>query len=551
MVVNASRTDCPQQNLTPTIDLNALVAALTGKNTDGRPMSDDYDHLDDVKDGKPNLGDTPEPDPRPKDVRVGAINPYALVEAMIGNKLDRRSIETARIISDVLQTDYDELFDMSHESVLFAGLKLNERNRQAEDLDEKDMRILCERDLVTPDLSQVRRLDDIEKIGGKNMNDLRIKVAHMRNGKIRLIVDAKSLSQSVSNRNVTMSINELALPYRRMKGNWSPPNSSWEDMRDVFRDAMERRLLGDHDHRIGQLRREHEQRGFENRRGNENNGENIFEDPVQGASSNSWLIAAIFSVFWADPQAINRSARLNRRRNQDRDERDRQDGQERVLSVKFHDKGGRNNNSTDTVEVNYEVPVNNSTDEPVYCRSSDEREIWPSLYEKAFAKWIGGDSSNGSSRNSSQRPDLTRTHHGDPIKAMAQINGREPRYFFTDKHAGHALVGLVRASCVNFRCIEPMAAYTHATGEVYRGSNLVANHAYSVLGWFGRGEKQYVVLRNPFGVTEPAGLTSYPGLIDRVEPELWRPAPLLGREGVIALEARAFKEYFACIGVAN
>jgi hypothetical protein len=35
-----------------------------------------------------------------------------LVEAMIGHKLDRHSTSSARIISDVLQTDYDELFDL-------------------------------------------------------------------------------------------------------------------------------------------------------------------------------------------------------------------------------------------------------------------------------------------------------------------------------------------------------------------------------------------------------------------------------------------------------
>jgi len=263
---------------------------------------------------------------------------------------------------------------------------------------------------------------------------------------------------------------------------------------------------------------------------------NKFDDPVQGATSNSWLIAAIFSVFWADPSIINRCTRaLGLPSNKEE--------KKRTLAVKFHDKGGHNNAGSATIEVNYEIPINNSDDQPLYAHSSDGCEIWPSLYEKAFTKWITG--------GSTDRPDITQTHNGDPIKAMAQINGRDPQYFFTEKHSASELVGVVRSCSVNFKTIQPMCAYTYATGDMYRGSNLVANHAYSVLGWTSSGQNLYIIVRNPFGVTEPAGLTSYPGLVDRVEPEFWRPASLLDQGGVLALEVSSFKEFFACIGVAK
>jgi hypothetical protein len=263
---------------------------------------------------------------------------------------------------------------------------------------------------------------------------------------------------------------------------------------------------------------------------------NKFDDPVQGAMGNSWLIAAIFSVFWADPSVINRSTRSSEQPGEKNEKK-------RVFAIKFHDKGGENNGHTATVEVNYEIPINNSDNEPVYCRASDGCEIWPSLYEKAFAKWITG--------NSSDHPDITQTHSGDPIKAMAQINGKDPQYYFTDHCSPNELVGLVRSCSVNFKTINPMCAYTHASGNMYRGSNLVANHAYSVLGWASFGQNQYIILRNPWGVTEPVGLTSYPGLLDRVEPEFWRPASFLDYGGVLALDASSFKDYFACIGVAK
>lgn len=194
----------------------------------------------------------------------------------------------------------------------------------------------------------------------------------------------------------------------------------------------------------------------------------------------------------------------------------------------------------------------------MYCRSSDGLAIWPALYEKAFAKWIRGSQTGLSSWKAVSREgqqehvDMTELFQGDPVKAMAQINGREPEYYMTDKHEASDLVGLVRRCSVNRRTICPMVAWTHACdGGRYRGCNLVANHAYSVLGWssVGQGEKQYIIVRNPWGVTEPQGLTSYAGVLTRVEPEYWRPASLLDREGVMAIEVGAFKEYFQCLGV--
>lgn len=555
MVTSGSHSESPRGMTSNNIDAFALFEALTGRKIDrrsvpsssSRTMSEDYEVLGDDRDDRPILGEEPSPDEPPKDVNVGAINPYALVEAMIGHKLDRHSMHTARIISDFLQTDYEELFDMKHNSVLFAGLKLNEENRQAEELSEKEIQILEERDLVTPDLSRVKKLNDLEKIGLKEFGDTRIKMARMQNGKLRLILDGQSLGRTVGSRDVTETINELVLPFRHGKQDreWTPPNSSWRDMHEAFFRSIPRRFLMDGAPfglggglGLGSLNSHHALREMQY--------QHRFDDPTQGASSNSWLIAAIFSVFWANPAMINRSTGMISAPMDHRDQNDDDRNGRRTLSVKFHDKGGRNNAETDTVEVDYQIPVNNSTDMPVYARASDGYETWPALYEKAFVKWM-------TRTEDRDHVDITQAHNGDPIKAMAQLNGRDPRYYFTDRHSGAELAGVVRSCSVNKRTVCPMAAWTHATGDMFRGSNLVANHAYSVLGWVsgGQEENQYIIVRNPWGVTEPRGLTSYPGLLDRVEPEFWPPAALLDRDGVFSVEVQAFKKYFACIGVAK
>jgi hypothetical protein len=525
----------------------------------------------------------PRPDHRPRqEVNVGATNPYALVEALLGHKIDRREVNVARIIADTLQTDYDELFDLKHNSVLYAGLKLGENNRHAQQLHENDIKILNERDLVTPDLSQMRTLRDLERIGLRNLEHTRVKTARMQNGKLQITLDAESVAWTVSNYAVTESVNELVTRNRRNRhqhnrdneqnrqqddedrerdnnrerqnNGWYPPNSVWRNIDQVVYEQRPQKLIADINRlglrALGSPSQDSINFEIDNRRLNR------FDDPVQGATSNSWLIAAIFSVFWANPAVIRRASHSNIRNipsalcggqtsnscanscenNQENDRR-------RRLSIPFYDKGGRNNAHTRTVEVDYEVPVNRSSNDPIYARASGESDIWPALYEKAYAKWITG--------THSDRPDITQTAYGDPIKAMAQINNREPHYYYTSAHSANDLVSVVRNSSVNQKTINPMAAFTHATGCVYRGANLVANHAYSVLGWTSFGERQYIIVRNPWGVTEPAGLTSYPGVIDRVESNFWQPAYLVDGQGVLAIEEHAFREYFAAIGVAK
>ncbi|RFU28075.1 hypothetical protein B7463_g8262, partial [Scytalidium lignicola] len=434
-------------------------------------------------------------DPTPKDMHIGAINPYALVEAILGKKLDFNSAEFTQVMSDVLQTDYDELFDMKYDSVLYAGLKLNSKENAAEPLSARDMHTLTGEDLETPDLSKIEKVSDLQDIGFKDIGATKVKQAWMQNGKLNLVLHQHAVGGTLSNSALTSTISELVTHFRHAnKKEWTPPNCSWRDMGDFFKNITE------------------------------------FNDPVQGAVGNSWLIAAIFAVSWADPYAIVHGHRASNKGDA-----------KRVLAIKLHSKGGRNDSPTDTVEVNYDIVTNNSSNLPVYCRSSDTGEIWPSLYEKVFAKWI--------TRTSSDHPDITQIGTGDPVKAMAQINDKTPHYYFTSSRSASDLLGLVRANCMNFRTINPMTAWTHASDRTYKGSNIVANHAYTVLGWASQGGKQYIILRNPWGVNESAGLTTYPGLLDTFDTTFWNPANMLDRGGVFALEPSAFSRYFAGLGV--
>jgi hypothetical protein len=437
-------------------------------------------------------------DPAPNDLAVGAINPYALVEALLSRRIRWNSPESAKIICDTLQTDYDELFDMNYNPVLHAGLRLNDKENVAERLSSRDMHILTGEDMETPPLGKIERVDDLQDIGLKEIGHTRVKHARIQNGKLKLVLNPENLGDAkrLSNVNVTESIAELATPFRRDKKEWSPPSSSWQHMDETLKRDTE------------------------------------FNEPVQGAVGNSWLIAALSAVAWSDPARIKHRTRRTGRGEH-----------ERVMDVQFYSKGGKNDGPTRKVEVTDEVIANDSCNQVVYARSSDNGEAWPSLYEKAYAKWITGDSSD--------RPDITQTAFGDPVKAMAQLNDKKPQYYFTRSRDPEDLAGIVRANCFSFRTINPMTAWTHGSTRAYEGSNLVANHAYAVLGWAVHGENQYIILRNPFGVTEPAALSTYPGLRSVIDAHFWSPMNSIDNRGVFALEALTFKTHFAGLGVAK
>ncbi|KAK4133558.1 cysteine proteinase [Trichocladium antarcticum] len=464
-----------------------------------------------------------EPDSPPKNLHIGAINPFALAEAILGRKLDWNCAATGRMLSSVLQTDYEELFDMRFKSILYAGIRLNDREDMAVPIPVRGMHTLTESDMVTPDFSRVQKLGDMGDMGLEDLASIRVKHAIMSNGNLRLTLEPRSVGKTLCSSEMTTTFRELATPFRvNAKEEWTAPNSTWTDISGCCRqDAT------------------------------------MFSNPVQGATGNSWLVAALMSVAWSDPSAIQH---CRRRRDRDCDRHRHHDKSgDCSLSIKLHSKGGDHDARTSIVTVDCTLPTNNSSSLLMYCRPSSMNhmhtpslqawggEIWPALYEKAFAAWL--------TDCGTQHPDLTQTCYGDPIKALGQLTGKTPLYFLTAHRTSQDLLGLVRTHCVNLRTVFPMAAYTHPTsgrGARFRGCTLVGNMAYSVLGWAAPQEcKQYLVLRHPWGVTEADAAAGCPGLVAAVDEGFWPPAGLVDCRGVFAMETGAFREYFAGMGVAK
>ncbi|KAH8650655.1 hypothetical protein BGZ60DRAFT_421500 [Tricladium varicosporioides] len=437
-------------------------------------------------------------DKAPKELYIGAINPFALTEGIIGRKIDWSDPESMRIVSETLETDYSELFDMQFGSPIFAGLRLNDKG-VAEPLKPNEVSFPKQSERITPSLAGVKKVSDLEKLGVKDIGSSPVEHAFLANGKLNLVLEApQKLNTKFTNQSMPQEVFDLVSHVgHTVKAGWTPIGFTWKDVGDFFKDSTQ------------------------------------YNDPIQGAVGDCWLIAALAAVAWADPYHIEHR---NRSTSPDNDI-------EHVNALQFYSKPGGRDAPTARVEVTDSVIVNSMSNQVLYCRSREGAEIWPDVYEKAFAKWT--------TRDSTDTPDITALSGGDPAKAMAQITNKTPYYYETSSRTPEALYTIVRINSINYKTINPMTAWTYASGSIYTGSNIVANHAYTVLGWAFRNGKEYIVLRNPWGVTEPTGLNTYQGLLSFFDFSFWRPISTIGNDGVFALEAPAFKVYFAYLAVAK
>lgn len=250
-------------------------------------------------------------------------------------------------------------------------------------------------------------------------------------------------------------------------------------------------------------------------------------DPIQGGLANCYFISALSSVAWSRPYAIANVVRPSAWGNDDAP----------IHRVTFYKDGAGNG---EAVEVNEQVPCQQGSQAWKYARSRDAAEIWPAVLEKAFGKWITG--------NTTEFPDYNPMAYGDPVLATAQIVRGTRNYQANASNTADALVQFVRSNSLGKRTFNPMVAWTYGSapsGLDYVATKVVANHAYSILGWEWVNNTYYVVLRNPWGTHEAT--------ID-VLPNSWTSSQNysatipLNTEGVFAMKASTFKQYFAGLG---
>lgn len=304
------------------------------------------------------------------------------------------------------------------------------------------------------------------------------------------------------------------------------PNASWQDIGDFFEEAAE------------------------------------FADPVQGGLADCWLIAALASVAWTRPYAIMQRTRATGA------------GDQQFVDAITLNTGA---NPAPVFEVSEAIPVWNGSDLPLFGRSSEPGEIWPCLYEKAFAKLRSG--------NLTDKPDFHADDYGDCVDACVKlVPGLTAQYIGTSNTSADDLWATLQSNSIANpatpgipslfrnragRTFNPLTAWTYGKdtdspdGIRYDGTTrVVGNHCYSVLGWITVSvpsvslrpqlrfvRERYIVLRNPWATWE-ATIDVLAGNWD-AQDQTWLRTTPLNMAGVFAMKIETFKKYYAGLGVAS
>jgi hypothetical protein len=493
---------------------------------------------------------------------TGAPSPYALAELATGRAVDWSAVsDRVSVLEEIFDTPYSELISAADSPLFYGsnfrddGTVVRERPfRTPHDVRDND----AEReDAGLPDVASARTLAElVSALDDPSLEDVPVRGAAFSKG--RLVAELGE-TDSLRDRRLARFFDERLLdvlfPVER---GYHPPGFSWQDTGRFFDETAE------------------------------------FFDPVQGQVGDCYLIAALASVAWASPHTISDRTRAIG------------PGQDAFTHrISFFRDGG-----WQSVEVSDRVLVANGGSQGYYARSAEPGEIWPGVYEKAFAKWRFG-----TSDDFPQIPDLA---WGDPVGAAVNITGGSGYYRWHSSFTASQILTTIKSHSVSGRTTTPMVAWSHGGGSpeattAASEAGIVASHAYSVLGWLRRTEwvrrhrfdlhaplripeldlavprpepgplpvagpavgglagpeivrpdrlidsildqwvpvsVDYVVLRNPWGFAEGTGSSTATGGYTARDVDWWR-TTTLGQGGTFALEIGAYHRYFAGTGGAD
>lgn len=251
-------------------------------------------------------------------------------------------------------------------------------------------------------------------------------------------------------------------------------------------------------------------------------GNPLGTDPVQGnAADNCSFIAALGSLIWVKPDKVIQAGKTGTG----------------IYKTDFYSGVGTPPIWVDVTDKICLDPAGNFQ----YARSSKTGtiEIWPSMFEKAYARFLLGPASAG---NDTFAMDSV-AWPGNSKNDLVRLTGKNCTTFEINPPTGAKTYDQIYQDIKVNRCSTdktkyPMVAWTYngtpPSGYAY-DAQIWKNHAYSILGVV--SSKNYFILRNPKGVSVPT-----PGIVPG---NIWKGIDLASGKGVFALDAKTFKDAFA------
>ncbi|MBL8919556.1 MAG: hypothetical protein JNJ54_11885 [Myxococcaceae bacterium] len=192
------------------------------------------------------------------------------------------------------------------------------------------------------------------------------------------------------------------------------------------------------------------------------------DDALQGQVGDCYLIAALAAVAKSKPELLAKAIKAN------------DDG---TYTVTFYERKTKTGKPAPVqVTVDGTFATRGSTLEYGAARST--KELWPLIFEKAYASWKGGfDAIEG----------------GMSATALEALTGKKPDWFPVDDAFGSAdIFKKLKAVCASGAAVVALSKPWDPSEQ-----GIVSDHAYTLLGVEEKAGKQFVTLRNPWGEREP------------------------------------------------
>jgi hypothetical protein len=192
------------------------------------------------------------------------------------------------------------------------------------------------------------------------------------------------------------------------------------------------------------------------------------DDPLQGAVGDCYFVSSLAAVANTHPELLERAVRTNR------------DGTYTVTLWERTQPGKPATPVQVTIDGNF--PTRGGQLE--YVAAREKKELWPLVFEKAYAAWKGGygDIEGGMGAN-----------------ALMALTGATPSFFpVANDMAPAEVFAKLEAACAGGGCV---VADSKPFGSDVQG--IIEDHTYTVLGVVEQNGQQLVKLRNPWGQREP------------------------------------------------
>ena len=198
-------------------------------------------------------------------------------------------------------------------------------------------------------------------------------------------------------------------------------------------------------------------------------------DVIQGYIGNCYMVAGFASIASQQPEIIENAIK------------DNGDG---TFTVKFFETS-RWSREPKTVEITVDGQLPTRSGGLRYGKNRDKNELWVGIFEKAYAQWKGGYEEIGNG--------------GQTGAVMTALTGRPDSYTWLSTSSSPDAVFNEIKEALDAK--KGVAAGTHgeSRSDLYKGTGVYANHAYSIHSVEERDGKKFVELRNPWGEVEPSG----------------------------------------------